>query len=111
MAVVAAVAASDGAPVSVPGGWRADNANPLQLNRVTLSLSGITDAQIAAAQFGRLTAFAKSFSYIFWSVLPWSVLGAVGESRWRQDPTDLTDATNANPVLQLSHSLDQFVSR
>lgn len=57
--VVTAVAAAGGAPVSIPG---------------------ISAEQIAAAQLGRLMAFASSYKYLFISVIPWSVLGAIGES-------------------------------
>ena len=56
--MVAAIAAAGGQAVTIPG---------------------ISSAQIAAAQLGRLTAFAKSYQYLFISVIPWSVLGALGE--------------------------------
>ncbi len=82
-AVVSAVAASNGVSVSVPGGWRVDY-KVLFLRReadAPLISLGITDAQMMAAQLGRLNAYAKSFAYIFWSVLPWAVVGAIGG--WR----------------------------
>ncbi len=56
--VVAAVAAAGGEAVIIPG---------------------ITPTQIAAAQLGRLTAFANSYQYLFISVIPWTVVGAIGE--------------------------------
>jgi hypothetical protein len=46
--VVGAVASANGAPVSIPG---------------------LTDAQIAAAQLGRLWGFSKAYSYVYWTIL------------------------------------------
>ena len=61
--VVDAVAGASGQPVILPG---------------------ISDAQIAAAQDGRLEAYAQSYQYIFFSIIPWTVVAAIGENFHRK---------------------------
>ena len=48
-------------------------------NAGPVSVAGVTAAQIAAAQQGRLEAFAASFAYIYYFIMPFCVAGIVCE--------------------------------
>ena len=59
--VIAAVAGAGGMPVSV---------------------EGVTNTQMAAAQLGRLVGYSKCYSYIYYEMLPWAALAAIGKLRF-----------------------------
>ncbi len=104
-AVVGAVATAAGGAVSVPG--KQIHLTSLQWGpEYLLCQPGVTAAQIEAAQQGRLQAFAESFAFIFWSILPWAVAGAIGK-RVAGDCQAVAD-TDENRREFTSHVLPQI---
>lgn len=73
------------------------------------AVDGVTPAQIMAAMAGTLQAYADAFAYVYYTIIPFTVAAAIGESSLYRASLPLSHLTDEDvmTVSSLLHKIRQ----